>query len=108
MYVYMYILSENHSMLSATGCNFKSSKWLIFFVDASIWNALQLRLKRSNSSEITDVYDGLHYRQHCEFLSQPSHLSLLMNTDGVAIFHSSKYSVWPVFFVINELPKEKR
>ena len=33
---------------------------------------------------------------------------LTLNTDGVAIFRSSKTSVWPVWLVINELPKGMR
>ena len=36
------------------------------------------------------------------------HLSLMVNTDGVSIFRSSNYSLWPVYFVINELPPENR
>ena len=38
------------------------------------------------------------------FLSFPMNVSLTMNTDGVQVFHSSNYSLWPLFFLINELP----
>ena len=30
------------------------------------------------------------------------------NTDGVAIFHSSQFGVWPLFLLINELPPSVR
>lgn len=49
-----------------------------------------------------------YIKQHSSFLSEPSHVSLLLNTDGVAIFRSSSYSVWPVWIVVNELPKQLR
>ena len=42
------------------------------------------------------------------FLSSPSNISLLGNTDGVALIRSSSYGVWPVFLVINELPPLQR
>lgn len=35
-------------------------------------------------------------------------LSLLWNTDGVPVFKSSKFSIWPLYFVINELPFSER
>lgn len=78
------------------------------FIDPSIWTALQKRLRQPTTPNITDVYDGQQYKQHSHFLSNPSHVSLMINTDGVAIFRSSKSSVWPIWIAINELPKEKR
>ncbi len=41
-------------------------------------------------------------------MSNPANLSLLWNTDGVPIFKSSNYSIWPLYFTINELPYEHR
>jgi hypothetical protein len=35
-------------------------------------------------------------------------LSLLFNTDGIAMFKSSKYSAWPILATINELPPHLR
>ena len=34
-------------------------------------------------------------------------MSLLWNTDGVPVFKSSKFSIWPLYFIINELPFER-
>ncbi len=33
---------------------------------------------------------------------------VVMNTDGAAVFKSSNLSLWPVYFVINELPPHLR
>lgn len=60
---------------------------------------------------IEDVYDGRLYKTFSGpggFLSSASNISLLGNTDGVALIRSSGYGVWPVFLVINELPPLQR
>ena len=68
---------------------------------------------------IEDVYDGALYRQHMDadgyfHGTTPSqkqkeiHLSLQINTDGVSIFRSSRFSIWPVYAVINELEPSLR
>lgn len=77
--------------------------------DKETWSLLQERFKiPSFSGAIRDVYDGDLYRKHLGFLSQPANVSLMINTDGVAVFKSSNASLWPVWVVINELPKRKR
>ena len=73
------------------------------------WQALQERFYRDGQSElIRDIYDGQEYKMHSEFLSCPSNVSLTMNTDGIAIFKSTTMNVWPIWLVINELPKRMR
>ena len=42
------------------------------------------------------------------FLRDPMNISLTMSTDGVQLFKSSGVSLWPVHFVINELPPQLR
>jgi len=37
-------------------------------------------------------------------LSYPNNLSLTWNVDGVPVFESSKFSIWPLYFIVNELP----
>lgn len=57
------------------------------------------------------VYDGSLYQSKYGpggFLSKQYNLSLKLNTDGVAIFHSSQFGVWPLFFLVNELPPSLR
>lgn len=76
--------------------------------DPDTWENLQKRLKRSESGAIKDIYDGVGYNKHSDFLKHPAHISLLFNTDGVAMFRSSKISIWPVWAVVNELPPTLR
>lgn len=77
-------------------------------VDPKTWAALQERFKRGDVHGMKDMYDGVGYKQHAEYLSHPAHVSLLLNTDGVAIYRSSKVSIWPVWAVVNELPPTLR
>lgn len=38
----------------------------------------------------------------------PNDVSLTWNTDGIPIFHSSNFSVWPLQAFVNELPPHLR
>ena len=76
--------------------------------EKSIWFSLKERLLQPNSGNICDVYDGLQYKKWKNFLNEPANVSFLLNTDGVAIFRSSKFSIWPVWIVVNELSKSQR
>jgi len=58
--------------------------------------------------KLRDVYDGTEHRKHQEFLSDPANITLLLNTDGVAMYRSSTTSIRPVQLVISELPREHR
>ncbi len=63
--------------------------------------------KKEKTDAIEDIYDGFVYKKLAErggILSSPVNISLLWNTDGVPVFKSSNFSIWPLFFVINELP----
>ena len=79
-------------------------------VDPFVWSKLQLRLQRESDGSIHDIYDGSEYKKHVQkgFLSCKSNVSLLLNTDGVQVFTSSKREVWPVWLAINELPPNLR
>uniref|UniRef100_A0ABD2WDR4 Uncharacterized protein n=1 Tax=Trichogramma kaykai TaxID=54128 RepID=A0ABD2WDR4_9HYME len=60
---------------------------------------------------IEDVYDGRLYQKFRAQLpldTKQSFVTMVMNTDGAPKFKSSKKSIWPVYPMINELPKEKR
>ena len=60
---------------------------------------------------IADVYDGALYSalsRSGEFLSSVCNISFQWNTDGVPLFRSSSYSMWPMYFKINELPQRMR
>lgn len=78
-------------------------------LDTETWLALQHRFEQLPSGDmISDIYDGDGYKRHSQFLSHPAHISLLLNTDGVALYRSSSVSIWPVWAVINELPATLR
>ncbi len=81
---------------------------LFLYTDPETWKALQRRFAVTDDGLIHDVYQGRVYKEHTDFLSNPLNISLLLNTDGVAIFQSSKVSIWPVWLVINELPIKMR
>ena len=72
------------------------------------FSALQHRFSRPSSPGcIRDVYDGAIYRSLSElggFLSSTSNISFQWNTDGVSLFKSSSFSMWPLYLKINELP----
>lgn len=60
---------------------------------------------------ISDVYDGNKYRKFVKSLPEEekySYVTCVLNTDGAPIYKSSKYSVWPLFLKLNELPKQDR
>ena len=60
---------------------------------------------------ICDIYDGELYKkllQHPEVLSSPHNFSFTWNTDGVPVFKSSNFSLWPLYLVVNELSPKKR
>ena len=84
-----------------------------FLIEQEFVNGLEHRFRRRKQAEgdIEDVYDGKLYKdqfQHGGFLSQQFNMSFKVNSDGVAVFKSSKFGVWPLFLSINELPPHLR
>ncbi|XP_070408783.1 uncharacterized protein [Nothobranchius furzeri] len=78
------------------------------FLKPGFQEKLNFRLNRTKTdpNNIEDLYDGEVYRQLVDGggpLSDPKNISLTWNTDGVPIFKSSKFSVWPFYCIINEL-----
>lgn len=60
--------------------------------------------RKRNAKNIEDVYDGREYKKHFDndgFLSNPNHISFVWNTDGVPVFHSSKFGIWPLYLAVN-------
>ena len=60
---------------------------------------------------VADVYDGVLYgtlAKAGKFLSSIYNLSFQFNTDGVPLFSSSSFSMWPIYLKINELPVRMR
>ena len=82
------------------------------FKQFSIWQMVRTyRFNRNRTNnDLGDIYDGALYRKHWEsgFLKDYRNISFVYNTDGAPIFKSSKYSLWPLFLAINELPYSQR
>ena len=58
---------------------------------------------------ISDTTSGLLYRELVEKHNFSNNdLSLTWNTDGIPVFESSRYSIWPIQSSINELPPHLR
>ena len=56
--------------------------------------------KKKNNDNIEDIYDGSNYQQHMKdgkFLSRKENISFTWNTDGISVFKSSNYSIWPIY-----------
>ena len=70
------------------------------------------QIKCAATNTIHDIYHGLDYKNFLHpggFLSQPYNISFTLNTDGVNKYSSSTAGhLWPVYLMINELPKEHR
>ena len=76
--------------------------------------ALSYRFKRNKAyaANIEDIYNGLQYRKladHSGPLSKLETISFILNTDGVGpLFHSTQFSIWPLYLMINEFPYQLR
>ena len=77
--------------------------------------------KRKSKHNTEDIFDSALYNKHFDSggyfhetdpVARESEIHLLFmvntDTDGVIIFCSSNFGLWRVYFVINELPPEKR
>ena len=74
--------------------------------------------KKNDQRNIEDVLDGKLHKAHFaddgyfkdteDRKKGELHISLQINTDGVALFRSSTFSIWPVHYLVNELPPSCR
>ena len=83
-----------------------------FFKRPNFYSDIQYRFERvkKKKENTKDVYDGQLYKNMVEkgILNSPDNISFLFNTEGAAIFKSSKMQVWPLYLAINELPYKLR
>lgn len=78
------------------------------FAQEGFEEKLKFRFNRHKKchDSIEEIYDGKTYQKFTTCngpLSDSRNISLMWNTDGIPIFKSSKFSVWPFYCVINEL-----
>lgn len=80
------------------------------FSDPEFFEALRYPFTRTKShpDHLEDFIDGDLYQSQGKFLSSYGHLSFSWNTDGVSIFKSSPFNLWPVMLKINTLPPRLR
>ena len=93
---------------------------MFYFIDSTLLQQVinyKLNISKRTDTEIRDTVDGELYKEIFTrdgwFRGQSKrqdelHLSLQINTDGVSLFRSSNFSIWPVYFVINEFPPHLR
>lgn len=76
------------------------------------WEALQYPFSRKVlPNKLCDIQDGRKYKtlmQPGKFLSTPEHTGLILCSDGVDLFKSSKMSLWPIQLAITNLPPDIR
>jgi len=74
-------------------------------IQHSIVKSFKKRQQNKDSNIKTDIYSG-HVYQNLKLDTED--LTLTINTDGIPVFKSSNYNVWPVLFCINEIPPHLR
>ena len=83
-----------------------------FMSRRGFYNDIQYRFlrKKINHGHIEDIYDGELYQELIQqgFLADKHNISFMWNTDGIPVFRSSNFSIWPLYFRINELSPNKR
>jgi hypothetical protein len=72
--------------------------------------AYRFTRKKISSSAIEDIFDGELYKSMVGglLMSDPNALSVSFNCDGVPIFKSSNFGIWPLQGILNELPPKQR
>ena len=80
------------------------------FYSALLENYQQQRTTGHDSQYLGDLYNGHLYQDLAAqgFFTGPQNITFIMNTDGIPVFKSSKYSFWNIFLLINELPYHMR
>ena len=72
---------------------------------------LEHRFNREKDNDvISDIYDGQMYKSlgNGILTSDRNAMSLSFSCDGVPVFESSNFSIWPLQGMLNELPPQKR
>lgn len=110
----------------AQKCNTKITKksqhavFVIFNIESQIAQLVEenseyfLNVMQGNKSgftEIRDIFNGLLYKAHVNKLPEEKreqYCTGILNTDGVPPYKNSKYSIWPIQIILNEIPIETR
>ncbi|XP_034245545.1 uncharacterized protein LOC117647758 [Thrips palmi] len=69
----------------------------------------KFRRVKKNINNIEDILDGQAYKNaEVEPEVGTTDVTMTWNADGLQVFNSSTFSIWPCFLIINELPPSKR
>lgn len=77
------------------------------YIGPGFYQSLRKQRKQTDVNVICDIEDGRVYQALCSEngpLAAEDNISFTLNTDGVQVYQSSNYSMWPVLLMINELP----
>lgn len=108
---------KQRSKLKKRGCFFTILDFheQVKYVVEKTKPALSENLRRiasgiENQSVITDITEGaaLYKKLRSSGALQYSDITVTINTDGSPVFTSSTSSVWPIQFIVNELPSSIR
>ena len=91
--------------LHACTCNPNINSDFMIILDC--WSLLQYPFTRERDGNICDIQDGESYK-HDPFFTAPEHVGVIMNIDGIKVFASSKFTLWPVLLSITSLPPHLR
>ena len=79
-------------------------------IKPDLWGSIQENAERKTTT-ITDITDGEAYlllKKEGNFLYNKNNITLTLFTDGVPLFKSSGVCMWPVYLLINEVPRNQR
>ncbi|XP_064462215.1 uncharacterized protein LOC135372635 [Ornithodoros turicata] len=106
----------NQKQLRASGCFFviaKIAKQIKHHIELSktelVTNLLKLSSELQLGNDITDITSAAAHRKlRDNGTLKSTDLTITFNTDGSPLYKSSKTSIWPIQFTINELPPKSR
>ena len=86
---------------------------IFMLIENGFYDDLGYRFSRKKKvvQNIEDVQDGQEYKSFFQaggLLTTQANVALQFNTDGVFLFKSSAYKIWPVYIEILDLPPNKR
>uniref|UniRef100_A0ABD2XQ09 Uncharacterized protein n=1 Tax=Trichogramma kaykai TaxID=54128 RepID=A0ABD2XQ09_9HYME len=104
-------LIENANQSLYPGAPITVAESVISILQGGFLEKLTHRFTRTKSDELNyeDICDGLVYKSlPDDFTDNPNNITFTWDSDGFPLFKSSKFSVWPVYLMINELPYQDR
>ena len=79
---------------------------IIIYSGEGIYTIIENQIASITSKGNTsDIYRGKLYKA---LTLGSDYVTLILNTDGIPVFKSSKYEFWPLYLLINELPFKMR